>query len=549
MFKLLQQAKQHVERWMRGNFPDAPTRRFIEFNKKKWPSPRRTAQDPVVLVGLFPHQLQTYCYSYITNHIARKTGARIESFRFTTTRNKIMEKVYASFGAPLRLSPANSGPFKQVAAQRAEEIFRSLKTKADVEQIEFDGVIIGDLIYDTYLRMLALTTVDLQDERLKQFIYEGLLIAFTTKDYLARNKVVAVIPDHVVYMYCAVLVRVAAKAKVPIYFPYYGRDFFYIYPLDIESPPFPIRWPHYQYRDLFAQLDPAAQERAIAAAREALQERLRGKVNDAVLPGQSAYGTGTGTKVLEETGRPRVLILLHDFCDAVHVYRGYLFPDFEEWIYFLLSRAVKTPFDWYVKPHPNINNQHRAYRTIGETNRAVIARLKSEFPTVRFLDPKVSNRQIVDEGISAMFTVCGTAGHEFAYLGVPVANSGDNPHCAYPFNLNARSVEEYEKFIFEADRLKAPIEKRDVEEYFHMNYFYFKERYNSGINLFDPELLESPHAGSSQIFDDLMADANPERDRQVAAYFDQLFSPAQSPKNTTAGARKVMEATASSPNP
>src|SRR5207248_665330 len=141
-----------------------------------------------------------------------------------------------------------------------------------------------------------------------------------------------------------------------------------------------------------------------------------GKIDDNVLRGISAY-TGTGSRIFQDSGeKPRVVVLLHDFCDSVHKYRDMLFADYYDWVHFLFERAGRTNFAWFAKPHPN--------NLLGDEkvviNSAVIEELKKTFPHITFLDPKVSNRQMVNEGIRAVFTVHGTAGHEFAYMGVPV---------------------------------------------------------------------------------------------------------------------------------
>ena len=85
-----------------------------------------------------------------------------------------------------------------------------------------------------------------------------------------------------------------------------------------------------------------------------------------------------------------------------------------------------------------------------------------------------------------MFTMYGTAGHEFARLGIPVVNAGDNRHIAYDFNYHPRSVEEYSDLIARADRLTITPKPEDFAEYVYMNYHYFAERYSTGANPLPP---------------------------------------------------------------
>ena len=117
-----------------------------------------------------------------------------------------------------------------------------------------------------------------------------------------------------------------------------------------------------------------------------------------------------------------------------------------------------------------------------EANKAVNAEIREKYPKAHFLSPDVSNRQIISEGVDALFTVHGTAGHEFAYCGVPVVNAGDNTHIGYSFNFHAQTVAEYEQFIRNAGSLKIDIRKDDIAEFVYMNYFYTQEHRSSPVN-------------------------------------------------------------------
>ena len=82
-------------------------------------------------------------------------GAGLESFYFAGPPDPLTARIYESFGAPLGLSITDTEAFRGLAEQQAGEIFAGLKTKWDVVNIAVDGVPIGDLIYDTYLRLHA----------------------------------------------------------------------------------------------------------------------------------------------------------------------------------------------------------------------------------------------------------------------------------------------------------------------------------------------------------------------------------------------------------
>ncbi|MEA3210638.1 MAG: hypothetical protein QOE70_3695 [Chthoniobacter sp.] len=532
-------ALQAVKQRLRGPALDEPTQRYVEFNRGRWHQDWPVRDGAVVLAGMSPGKPLIHCYTYALNHLARELGAEIESFSFLDRRDPALEKIYESFGAPIGLSLEDARPFRGQAREQADRIFANLQTKWDVVRISVDGVALGELIYDTYLRHFARATVDLRDENLRTMIYDALLIFHACRAYLARKQPAAVIVDHLVYHYSGILVRLATLARIPVLLTYYAPRFFLFQVNNALSDPatqVPLRWPYWKYREIFAQLDPADRAAALAKGREALQNRLAGKA-DGVLRGQSAYAEGGPARLLAETGRPRVLVLLHDFCDAVHVFREFLFPDFYEWIHFVLRHSEQTEFDWYVKPHPNNNERSRA--AMNASNKAAVEKLQRTFPRVRFLDPSASNKQLVAEGISAMFTGRGTAGHEFAALGVPVVNAGDNPHIDYPFNLHPATLDDFEQCIYKADRLEAAIDPRAIEEFFYMNYFHFHDRLGAAGRPFEPELASGPEAGKSEVFDRFIAGTTPERDEAMALYFQQFVGTIVPPQ-----ARRLLPATA-----
>jgi hypothetical protein len=224
----------------------------------------------------------------------------------------------------------------------------------------------------------------------------------------------------------------------------------------------------------------------------------------------SAYAPASTERITADAPEPRMLVMMHDFCDAAHVYQSMLFPDFEEWITFLLERAEQTPFRWYVKPHPNTAFRDRK----DEINREVVAGLQRRFPKITFLDPKTSNAQLIAEGISAMFTVFGTAAHEFAYLGIPAVTAGDNPHTDYGFNFHPKTLAEYEALIRGADRLQIEMPKRDIEEFYYMNYLYF----------WDDSPASTRQAAAGPGYGPMLDRLTPETEREVAAYVDRFLA-------------------------
>lgn len=519
---------------------DAPTERFIDFCREKWP--RRTPSgDAVVLVNLFPVAPSMFCSAYVANHLATRLGGRVEAFHFAGAMPDVIARAYAAFGAECTLTSASAENERSLAEALAGELFSGLRTKWDVVNLAVEGLRVGDQIYDTYLRTFNEPTVLLTDPRLREVIRDALLIYFAVRAYVAGHRVEALLTDDFSYLFSGIITRVLFRARVPIFVVMIGQPF-YLVQLDPEHSgpgpdgfghgyPVPVVTRYYEYPATFARLPEDLKMPALAKARQRLQARLAGEEDALVRMAQSTYGAG-GARLFPSLGPPRVLVMLHDFIDSPHGYRSILFPDFHEWIHFLLGHAQETPFAWYVKPHPASADPARSKMT--EANRKALDALRQRYPKIHFLPPGTSNRQIIEEGVSAMFTVYGTAGHEYAYAGIPVVNAGDNPHSAYPFNLHATSLDHYRECIREADRLTVTIEPAAIEEYFYMHYFHLAERHGAAVNPIDERIAAAPEFASrlsdTAMFDGMIAGVTPAREQGVHEYLSRFFDRAGLPK-------------------
>ena len=139
-----------------------------------------------------------------------------------------------------------------------------------------------------------------------------------------------------------------------------------------------------------------------------------------------------------------------------------LFLDFYEWLCFLGEFSKKTEYEWYIKPHPDYMPG-----TLKTLNKIII-----KYPKLSLISPKISNHQLVKEGISFALTCYGSIGHELPLLGVQVINAGYNPHIAYDFNGHAKSVEEYAYLLHNLEKLDKKADVDEIYEFYYMRYYY-----------------------------------------------------------------------------
>ena len=56
--------------------------------------------------------------------------------------------------------------------------------KSDELKIKIDKILLGDLIYDGYLKFFSIETLDINSYKFKKYLYEFILIYLYWKDYL-----------------------------------------------------------------------------------------------------------------------------------------------------------------------------------------------------------------------------------------------------------------------------------------------------------------------------------------------------------------------------
>ncbi|WP_419902621.1 hypothetical protein [Kiloniella sp.] len=368
--------------------------------------------------------------------------------------------VYRSFGAN-SFWDASATPKQQSRARGlCEKISRELYSVDDIDAMTIDGVKVGDLIYDTYLRRNSVPTIDPRSESFRDHLQESLELFVAWNDYLDSHDVRAINVSHCVYN-LALPLRIAVRRGIPVY----QINPTHLYRLS-ERNMFAYNDFHY-FPERFASMPKDLQEAGVTEAQRRIERRLSGEVGvDMAYSSKSAYGRMGESRLLSESPRKKILIATHCFFDSPHSYGNNLFPDFYTWLDFLGKMTECTDYDWYIKTHPDY------LPGTMEIVKGFIAR----YPKLTLLPSDASHHQIVSEGIDLALTVYGTIGFEYAAMGIPVINASmNNPHVAYDFNIHPKSIDEYREILLSLDNLSFKIDRRQVYEYYFMRFIYNTE--------------------------------------------------------------------------
>lgn len=327
---------------------------------------------------------------------------------------------------------------------RAGALWRAMRSTRRCD-LTVDGIALGDLIIDTYLRFKPAPAFDIDDRFVRQLIWQALRDVRQASAWFATHRPRAYLTSYTTYVEHGVAARVALREGIPVWtFGSLSRVYQRI-SLDhhFHTPDASA------YRRIFESLDDRAGRLAQAEAQ--LGTRLSGGVDVATsYMRQSSYGDSAKPLPADLAGA--VVIFLHDFYDSPHIYADLVFDDFMQWVRTSIETLHAAGTTVYIKPHPNQIS----------LSAGVLDTLRADYPDAKWLGTDANNVRLAQAGIACGLTVYGTVAHELAYLGVPVITCARHPHHTFDFCRNAGSREQYVQMLQTPAQL--PISREAMRE-------------------------------------------------------------------------------------
>lgn len=340
-----------------------------------------------------------------------------------------------------------------------KDILLKIKKKSDIEKIRINNILIGDLIYDSYLLNYKRPTINFSSSEFLNYLYQCIKIFIYWENFFKKNSVKAVIVSHTVYLN-AMPLRIAIKNNILAF----QTNLKSIYYLNKKEP---FAYKQYKfYPKIFSKFKKKDKIKFIKSAKQRLNLRFEGQVGvDMFYSNKSAYKNYKKFRIIKKSQKIKILVAAHCFFDSPHSYGNNFFCDFYEWLEFLGKVSLKTDYDWYIKTHPDF------YRL----SEKVIKNFINKYDKFNFLEADSSHNQIIKEDIDFALTIYGTIAVEYAAKGVPVINASiNNPHIKYNFSINPKNLHSYEKILMKLSKIKLKINKDKVYEYYFMNNLYYE---------------------------------------------------------------------------
>ncbi len=372
-----------------------------------------------------------------------------------------LDRIFLSFSGKLIYRNNDLFYDQNKTNQLASEILLKLKSKQDVLNIQIEGIKIGDLVYDTYLRYANKPELNHTDPFLKTLIFQACNIFYVSKQNIEKHNVTALVSSYTTYIYHGVVVRICLQKNIPVYTV--GAYYSLIHKVSKQYPSHANN--HFLFKNIFQELND--KDSLLETYKTLFEARFKGQIDSATsYMKQSAFSENKNNELDNVDWQNTVVVLAHCFFDSPHIYRDLIFPDFYDWLTFTLDTLTEQPnITIIVKQHPNGMPQ----------NDEIFDQLKTKYKNtnILFIDKKTSQLQIINSKPKAIVTAYGTAAAEFSYQGFPVLTVYDNPFTAYDFTHLANTIPEYKQLLDTILTLHPKQNKKEIIEYYYMQYFFF----------------------------------------------------------------------------
>ena len=415
---------------------------FIKANQEMWNKiPTRDGCNGLLLVAPDRHPILSHANAVFARIIGEARGL---SIGWMDGGDPDFQERLLSYDPASRIIP-------RVEFTRSEKLyiwsrFASVAPKmiltGDILSLSLDGILFGDILYDSYLASHKVATIPSVNKSLLRMLLELIKIYHGAKKTLHHFKPSALLLAHGIGLGEGPLCRAALASGVEVYQRCGGIGIVTCRRMtalkDVYS--YPMKPTRGDFHNLLTM-----ERRAIEGQFDALiEERMELDRDEA---GAYRHDKSTYTSREEFAGKfkldhkkKNVFVMLHAFNDHPHShFEWMLFRDYYDWFAKTLSFArEKSDVNWIFKEHP-------ASKYYPTQDISLPDHFENCPDHVVFLDAEASfNSQSLLYLADAVITTLGTAGIEFpATGGIPSIVGGDCAYSGFGFTIEPRSQDEY----------------------------------------------------------------------------------------------------------
>ena len=340
-----------------------------------------------------------------------------------------------------------------------------------INYLELEGIKIGDLIYDNYLRFFHKPTITEIDNKLILVIDCAVNIFYNFKDLINKYPIKVIINSYSSYLDHGIAARVCLYNDIDVYT--IGS---YSYTAQKMTKDF---LSHHINHTLFnPNLVLNGKQRELA--KNKLESRFDGKIDPAAryLRQTSFANTSINLKTEELFKlRPRnIVIYAHDFYDSPHINRKLAFADLFQFLKQTLNSLINiSGTTVFIKIHPNgiVGNEQQTIELVNSF----------EMEHFIILDATVSNNHIIAVRPDLIATARGTVCLEMAYFEIPSVALFDNIFSNFSFTHTCQTIDEYFNILKGKKQVELNYCKEKIFSFYYQAYL--EKRPEKNTELYD----------------------------------------------------------------
>lgn len=426
----------------------------------------------IILVELNKWAYLHIIKSYLANVLSNKFNAEIVGFESYTLISDSLKKnlfhtiirnlmiflslgtygVYKSFGVQRFLYPKIDNSHEINHEKIINYYLKKINSKKKLINMKIKNIYIGDLLYDTFLKISKLPTIDIKSNSFKIFLKESIILFLWWHNFFKKNKshIKALIIIHSVYLF-GLQARIGNYFNIRAYKPSHKS----IMIIDKKNTN--------HCDDVFLNFRHLGKIKN----KKNIYNYSNQEINK-IISGISSVGNNYSNKIRKIyrikklNNNIKILVVCHSFFDAPHSFGKFFANDFYEWLILLGELSKVTNYTWLIKPHPVSYDEDKLF----------LKKILDSYPKFELIDKNYTNQEILNTGIDFALTCFGTVSFEYPFLGIKVINFTNNhPFKRFNFSYTPKNLDHYIKILKNLKKFNYKFKKNKILEYYYIKRF------------------------------------------------------------------------------
>ena len=348
--------------------------------------------------------------------------------------------------------------------------YATIKKKENLLKLKVDKILVGDLIYDTYIRYRASPVINIKDRFLYCYINKIKGCLKNLNNLSLKYNFKFFFTSYSSYLHHGLPARFFLFKTSTIV--YSGKN-----SIQYNQKLTKKHYLHtYNYQKFFKQkFLPKDKKFSFKKIKKILDEKYVGNVDERIKNSYMVTNPYSNKKYLNYYEDYKKLkdidgvLFTQSIYDSPHSWGTMLFNDYYDWIISSLNYIRKKKLKIAIKPHPNSIKKQPDIKNL-------FVELKRRYNDLIWFDEKLSNK-LIFQNIKFGVSATGTILFDLAWHDVVPISCGQSPYSYFNFTHNAKTKEQYYKFLLTGNKLKTKKTKKNKLAlfYFYQNFSNFDD--------------------------------------------------------------------------